>query len=124
MFHVLTASDTLAHTLCEPIFSLLRRFVLNRIHFIYMTMAFLIFTADDIPLVQSCRKLKISKTIKTLSFAQSIAVYKIYSRIEFYLYRRLPLRRCKQYLSRLKTKPTKWHVRSVKTQINLGIRPV
>ena len=28
------------------------------------------------------------------------------------------------YLSRLKTKPTKWYVRPVKTQINLGIRPV
>ena len=28
------------------------------------------------------------------------------------------------YLSHLKTKPTKWHVCPVKTQINLGIRPV
>ena len=28
------------------------------------------------------------------------------------------------YLSRLTTKPTKWHVRPAKTQINLGIRPV
>ena len=28
------------------------------------------------------------------------------------------------YLSRLMTKPTKWHVRPVKTQIRLGIRPV
>ena len=28
------------------------------------------------------------------------------------------------YLSRLTTKPTKWHVRQAKTQINLGIRPV
>ena len=28
------------------------------------------------------------------------------------------------YLSRLTTKPTKWHVRPVKTQINLGIHPV
>ena len=27
------------------------------------------------------------------------------------------------YLSRLTTKPTKWHVRPAKTQINLGIRP-
>ena len=28
------------------------------------------------------------------------------------------------YMSRLMTKPTKWHVRPAKTQINLGIRPV
>ena len=28
------------------------------------------------------------------------------------------------YLSRLMTKPTKWHVRPAKTQISLGIRPV
>ena len=28
------------------------------------------------------------------------------------------------YLSRLTTKPTKWHVRPANTQINLGIRPV
>ena len=28
------------------------------------------------------------------------------------------------YLSRLTIKPTKWHVRPAKTQINLGIRPV
>ena len=28
------------------------------------------------------------------------------------------------YFSRLMTKPTKWHVRPAKTQINLGIRPV
>ena len=28
------------------------------------------------------------------------------------------------YLSRLMTKPTKWHVRLVKTQISLGVRPV
>ena len=28
------------------------------------------------------------------------------------------------HLSRLMTKPTKWHVRPVKTQISLGIRPV
>ena len=28
------------------------------------------------------------------------------------------------YLSRLMTKPTKWHVRPAKTEINLGIRPV
>ena len=27
-------------------------------------------------------------------------------------------------MSRLKTKPTKWHVRPAKTQINLGMRPV
>ena len=30
----------------------------------------------------------------------------------------------KLYLSRLVTKPTKWHVRPAKTQISLGIRPV
>ena len=30
----------------------------------------------------------------------------------------------KAYLSRLMTKPTKWHVRPAKTQIRLGIRPV
>ena len=124
IFHVLTVSYTLACTLCEPTFSLLRRFVLNNIHFIYMAMAFLIFTADDIPLVQSCRKLKISKTIKTLSYEQNIAVYRKYSRIEFCLYRRFPLRSCKQYLNRLMTKPAKWHMRPVKTKINLGIRPV
>ena len=29
-----------------------------------------------------------------------------------------------RYLSRLTTKPTKWHVRPAKTQISLGIRPV
>ena len=29
-----------------------------------------------------------------------------------------------QHLSRLMTKPTKWHVRPAKTQITLGIRPV
>ena len=107
IFHVLTVSYTLAYTLCEPTFSLLRRFVLN-----------------DIPLVQSCRKLKRSKTIKTLSYEQNIAVYRKYSRIEFCLYRRFPLRRCKQYLNRLMTKPAKWHVRPVKTKINLGIGPV
>ena len=28
------------------------------------------------------------------------------------------------YMSRLVTKPTKWHVRPAKTQISLGIRPV
>ena len=28
------------------------------------------------------------------------------------------------YLSRLMTKPTKWHVRPAKTQISLGILPV
>ena len=28
------------------------------------------------------------------------------------------------YMSRLMTKPTKWHVRPAKTQISLGIRPV
>ena len=28
------------------------------------------------------------------------------------------------HLSRLMTKPTKWHVRPAKTQISLGIRPV
>ena len=27
-------------------------------------------------------------------------------------------------MSRLMTKPTKWHVRPAKTQISLGIRPV
>ena len=30
----------------------------------------------------------------------------------------------KVHLSRLMTKPTKWHVRPAKTQISLGIRPV
>ena len=30
----------------------------------------------------------------------------------------------KAYLSRLMTKPTKWHMRPAKTQIRLGIRPV
>ena len=30
----------------------------------------------------------------------------------------------KELLSRLMTKPTKWHVRPAKTQISLGIRPV
>ena len=29
-----------------------------------------------------------------------------------------------EYLSRITTKPTKWHVRPAKTQIRLGIRPV
>ena len=29
-----------------------------------------------------------------------------------------------EYMSRLMTKPTKWHVRPAKTQISLGIRPV
>ena len=28
------------------------------------------------------------------------------------------------YMSRLVTKPTKWHVHPAKTQISLGIRPV
>ena len=31
---------------------------------------------------------------------------------------------CEKKLSRIVTKPTKWHVRPVKTQISLGIRPV
>ena len=31
---------------------------------------------------------------------------------------------CLKHLSRLMTKPTKWHVRPAKTQISLGIRPV
>ena len=30
----------------------------------------------------------------------------------------------RQHLSRLMTKPTKWHVRPAKSQISLGIRPV
>ena len=37
------------------------------------------------------------------------------------IYSAVPL---KSYMSRLMTKPTKWHVRPVKTQISLGIRPV
>ena len=32
--------------------------------------------------------------------------------------------RKKQHMNRLMTKPTKWHMRPVKTQISLGIRPV
>ena len=32
--------------------------------------------------------------------------------------------RCCYNMSRLTTKPTKWHVRTAKTQISLGIRPV
>ena len=36
----------------------------------------------------------------------------------------LPLHSCKIHVSRLMTKPTKWHVRPAKTQVSLDIRPV
>ena len=35
-----------------------------------------------------------------------------------------PLKKATYKLSRIATKPTKWHVRPAKTQISLGIRPI
>ena len=35
-----------------------------------------------------------------------------------------PLQYLQKHMSRLMTKPTKWHVRPAKTQISLGIHPV
>ena len=68
------------------------------------------------------------KTIITLNFMQrnfgSHLGYYLENRKSTIANRKLLMKSWMNYMSRLMTKPTKWHVRPAKTQISLGIHPV